>query len=85
MMKERTGPGRQDLPRGAAVEPTGADLSVSSRWPFRSIRPDVLRFAVGLTCPEVGDGHGHGHHAVVNAAGFEVESKIYSLGMAKRG
>jgi hypothetical protein len=44
----------------------------------------VLRFAVGLTYPEVGDGHGHGH-AVVNAAGFEVESKIYSLGMAKRG
>jgi hypothetical protein len=84
MMKERTGPGRQDLPRGAAVEPTGADLSVSSRWPFRSIRPDVLRFAVGLTYPEVGDGHGHGH-AVVNAAGFEVESKIYSPGMAKRG
>jgi hypothetical protein len=56
----------------------------SRRWSFCSIRPDVLRFAVGLAYPGVGDGHGHGH-AVVNAVDFEVESKIYSPSMAKKG
>jgi hypothetical protein len=41
-------------------EPIGASLAVLLEIAVADAHPDVLQFAVCLTCPGVGDGHGHG-------------------------